>query len=103
MHQGLNSQHFIIGAMTFSIMTLSIMTLSIMTLYIAVNKMRYSASLSIMTELSVTHKPFMLSVIMLNDFMMSVIILNVVMLSFVVPHFLRNTLMGSVSQSVTYH
>jgi hypothetical protein len=90
--------------MTSSIMGVNIttiMTLSLATLFIAINKMRYSASFSIMTELSVTHKPFMLSVIMLNVVMMSVITLNVVLLSVVVPHLLLNLLMGSVSQCVT--
>jgi hypothetical protein len=62
---------------TFSIMTLSITTFSIMTLNITFSitkiKQKHSVLLfQIVVKLSVTNKPFMLSVIMLNVVMLSV-------------------------------
>jgi hypothetical protein len=76
------------GATTFSIMTLSITTLSITPLSIITLSTMccYAESLacSLSFMLSVTNKPFILSVVMLNVFILSVAMLNVIKLSVVI-------------------
>ncbi len=66
--------------MTFSLTTFSITAFSVMTFCITIYK-RDTQHIDKFVYLSVTHKPFILSVIMLNVVMLSIIRLNVFMLS----------------------
>ncbi len=74
------------GAMTLSITALNITTFSITQFSIMAEHCSECLLCSLSLMLSVTYKPFILSVIMLNVIMLNVVMLSVIMLSVVAPY-----------------